>query len=300
MAVPSQETFMLRNSAGRKISLSGPAVYVIEHDGLGEPETREAIEQGPYQDGQTLTGEQLERRVITLKLLISADEELLEAHTDEFHKMFNQLGRSYWLDVTRKDGEVRRLDVRRKAGLSLPRKAGDPYGQLIDVIQLVADDPIAYNTDIQLVVFALGGGGTGTPVPTLIPMSVGASAIDMTLPITYAGTWRAFPIIRFYGPLTDPILTNVTTGEKLSFSGVTIADGDWYEVDCRYGYKTVVDDGGNNKLADLATDSDLATFHIAPEDEAVGGINEFHLTATSVNMNSKVNVQYQNRYLGVL
>ena len=80
---------------------------------------------------------------------------------------------------------------------------------------------------------------------------------------------------------------------------VTIAPGDSYVIDCRYGHKTVTDAAGANKLADLTTDSDLATFHLAAGRESPGGINVISITADSISNATRVHMLYHPRYVGI-
>jgi hypothetical protein len=49
---------------------------------------------------------------------------------------------------------------------------------------------------------------------------------------------------------------------KLDFAGTTIAAGDWYEIDLRYGVKTIKDSNGVNKISALSANSNLATFRL--------------------------------------
>lgn len=111
--------------------------------------------------------------------------------------------------------------------------------------------------------------------------------------ISNAGNYPAYPIITITGPIADAVLTNVTTSETLDFDGITIASGETRVIDCRYGYKTVKDATGTNKIADLTAASDLAMFHLEP------GNNAFTLTGTSTDANTKVTITFNTRYLGI-
>lgn len=117
--------------------------------------------------------------------------------------------------------------------------------------------------------------------------------------IAYTGSFSEYPEITIVGPITDPVLTNVSTGEVLDFTGITISAGDSYTIDCRFGYKTVKNAAGTNKIADLTSDSDLATFHLGADPEVSGGSNAFTLTGTSTDANTQVTVAYYNRYVGI-
>ena len=126
----------------------------------------------------------------------------------------------------------------------------------------------------------------------------GTLSIASSVTIVYNGSFLTYPIITMTGPVTDPILTNVSTGEDLDFTGITIAGGDTYTIDCRFGYKTVKNAAGTNKIADLTAASDLATFHLGADPEVSGGANAFTLTGTSTDANTTVTVTYNERFVG--
>ena len=85
----------------------------------------------------------------------------------------------------------------------------------------------------------------------------------------------------------------------MDFTDTTIATGHYYDIDCRYGYKTVLLDGTTNKIADLTAASDLATFHLAADPEVVGGANNINVTGSAIDANTKVTVTYTRRYIGI-
>jgi hypothetical protein len=150
------------------------------------------------------------------------------------------------------------------------------------------------------VTFALGGGGGTMEVPTEVPTEIGASDINMTQAVLYTGTWYSFPQIRIEGPITDCVITNETTGEKLDFTGTTIADGDYYLIDTRYGRKSVIDSNGANKISKLTSDSDLATFHLEPPGAvAPDGSNSVRVEGSSIDAGTIVYMTYYRRYLGI-
>lgn len=111
--------------------------------------------------------------------------------------------------------------------------------------------------------------------------------------IVNAGFADDYPVIEFTGPIADPKLTNISTGEKLDFTGATIDAGEIYTVDTRYGRKTVTDNLGANQIALLTSDSDLATFHLMP------GTNLLTLSGSDTTAASGVNIAGYDRYLSL-
>lgn len=111
--------------------------------------------------------------------------------------------------------------------------------------------------------------------------------------VNNAGTWDEYPVITLTGPLNDPIVRNATTGDVLDFTGSTVSASQFYIIDCRYGYKTVIDSGAVNRIDKLTDDSDLATFHIAP------GANVIGVSASGTAVSSAVNITHYERYMGL-
>lgn len=63
----------------------------------------------------------------------------------------------------------------------------------------------------------------------MYPGGIGAGMIR----VTNAGNTDAYPVVRIHGPVTDPRLANETLDQRLEFSGLTIAAGDYVELDFR-------------------------------------------------------------------
>lgn len=293
-------TFTLRNVAGDSYAFAGPT-YVMEHDGLGLVKPRRAVRSGPQQHGQSLSNALLEPRIISLKLHFACTSETqLGIERDMISEMFSQVNTPIYLDVGLPDGTTRRLDVCYYDGLTAARTAGDPNYSAVDVLQMIADDPIAYDSTPYALQFDISGGGTAFLIPTPVPILIGAAAIDDNFIVHYEGTWATFPIIRVTGPIDDLVIYNDSTSEKLDFTGTDIAGGEYLEIDLRYGYKTVTDNLAADRTDALTIDSDLATFHLAPHPEVDSGLNDMRVTGDNITGATKVTITYYVRYWGVL
>jgi hypothetical protein len=117
--------------------------------------------------------------------------------------------------------------------------------------------------------------------------------------ITYLGTWLTYPKIIITGPLNDAVITNQETGEKIELD-YNIPAGRVVTIDLAYGVKTIQDDLGVNLIGVLSSDSDLATFHIAPDPEVAGGLNHISIVGTGESLGvTQVEIQFLNRYFGI-
>lgn len=265
-------------------------------DGTGMAPLHRLEERGPMQHGVTDRGYRLDPRHVRLYLEIEGvSRGDLYRKRETLIRLFkpsSDLKLRWTLD------DVRQLDVRYVGEMSMDAAGQRVFSQRLTAL-FKADDPTFYDPDVQAVTFNLGGGGGAFYVPMSVPHEVGASEIDQTQAIDYTGSWRSYPQVRIVGPITDPVITNRSTGEKLDFSGVTIVGGDYYDIDLRYGHKSVVDSSGVNKIADLTADSDLATWHLAePQDAGESRDNSIRVQGTNVTETTKVEISYYRRFLG--
>jgi len=90
-------------------------------------------------------------------------------------------------------------------------------------LTLACPDPLLYsqNTISGVVSLPIGGGAA---IPTAIPISLGASSGGQ-LVLVNTGAATVFPTITLTGPLTNPYITNLRTGQFLKFN-YTLNTGD--------------------------------------------------------------------------
>jgi hypothetical protein len=287
--------------AGVEHSLNddGDLAQFFGEDGLGSAPLHRLSERGPLQHGETDLGYRLDPRQVSYVFhLKGSDPADLWDKRRQMTKIFHPAA-AITMKHELPNGTVRCLDCHYAGGMGM--SANDRLHRYQRVaVTLRAPDPTLYDPVGQAVTFALSAGGSGFEIPTSIPHGIGASTIDQSNTIEYLGSASSFPhLVRIVGPITDAQIENLTTGEVLDFTGITIVDGDYYDIDLRYGRKTVKNAAGVNKIADLASDSDLATWHIAPADEAPGGINDIRVTGSGANTATRIEIAYYIRDLGV-
>jgi hypothetical protein len=274
----------------------------LNNDGFGMSPLHRITERGPMQHGDTDRDYRLDpRQVQLITLIMGTSEADYYDKREELLRYLSPLAVTK-LRVTQGDGTIRQLDTYCVSG---------PYYSTRDAFRsqyhragftLKANDPTWYDPAGAGVTFDLGGGdGSGLHIPFEIPFEVGTATLDVDKTIDYPGTWHSFPhLIRITGPITNPVITNVTTDEVIDFTGITIAAGDYYDLDLRYGYKTAVDDTGASVLDELTADSDLATWHIeAASNASTSKINVINVSGTVVTSATSVAISYFVRYLGI-
>lgn len=286
--------------AGTTYSLDdGTYFYLDGVRGTGLMPTRRLEERGPIQDGITDRGFRLDPRVIILSLYIKGND---YADTYDKREILYQAFRAHNTPGKLRfsyGNRTREIEAHYIGdSLGLTDNAAD-YLVKFASVALRCPDPTWYDPNGKSSLFTLGIGLDTLTVPMVVPITVGASSLDVNQNITYSGNARTYPRIRITGPVTDCVITHEQTGWKLDFTGTTIGTGEYYDIDLRYGYKTVVDDSGNNRISTLTSDSDLAEFCLLPAPEVGGGINTISVVGDAVNPSTAIAVTYFERYLGI-
>lgn len=295
-------------AAGSILAFDDAPFRWIGDTGLGMAQVRNIVERGPQQHGQTRIGVRLEPRTIQAVIAI-VGAGTLSKYWDDRDLLMTYLAPGVEpgkLKFTLDNGNVRQIDVHFAGGLELA-SADRAYLFHRIPVRFLAPDPRFYDPTAVSVAFNAGAIGTGLDVPTPVPTPIGSLYLNQALQIAYAGTWQEEPVIQIYGPVTSPKIENITTlvadgssrSEKLDFPGITIPDGVYYEIDCRYGEKTIVDSNGVDRLSELSDDSDIATFHLATAREANNGTNAIYVSGTNYSTNTRLTMTYYTRYIGI-
>lgn len=148
-------------------------------------------------------------------------------------------------------------------------------------------DPTIYSAEIQTATTgAASVTTTGASVHSFTyPVVYGASLLSVQQDANNAGDLPVYPIgMTVYGPVTNPVITNVTTGEYLSFSGVTLSSGA-NVLSIAYDKDSInINLDGVNVLSKITNDSTY--FKLRP------GANQIQLSGASVGNGAYLNVSY--------
>ena len=272
----------------------------LGHDGVGMMPSHRLTQRGPEQHGVTDLGFRGDPRTVQLALLLEGTSKSdYWTRRAALLNLFKPTDDPLGLRFTLENGDARQLDCQYVGDMALGSRGKTGYARTVGVT-LRAANPAFYDPTGKTVVFALGGGSAAFEIPMAIPLNIGVSTLDQTVTIGYDGSWLALPYrVRIVGPITDACVANLATDEKLDFDGVTIGAGHYYDVDCRYGHKTVVDDADANKIADLTEDSDLATWHLAVDPDVTDGLNDVQVTGSTVTVATEVYVQWFDKFVGI-
>jgi len=274
---------------------------------LGMAPIRYVTQRGPYQHGVTMLDYFLEPRIIQVR-----HRRLAKSRTGQWdiradlldsvrpnRQTINTLEPGTLRKIM-SDGTVRDIKVIVQEGPTFGASLNNGWDEwaIDDVIRFIAHDPTFFDptrveTSFNFSTFE------ELVFPIDFPIAFFATSFDETDTIYYGGTWLSYPEIVMTGPMNNPIITNTTTGEKIELD-YNIALGEIVTITTEYGNKTITNEDGDNLIGTLTTDSDLATFHIAPDPVATNGENV--LRAQGAGADSAITsmvVKYYNRYIGI-
>ena len=281
--------------------------WVISQTGWGTPPIEYITQRGPFQHGVTVKDFFLQPRVIQLLIRQAFCDR--DEWWDGRAALLNEIrpnrqtistavvpGR---LQRCLPDGTLRAVEVFISDGPRFEQRVVNTWDEWAfqEVLRFVAHNPVIFDPTRNDVNFTIVLDGE-LVFPITFPIEFGPGEVDDTLDINYVGTWESLPIIVITGPIEQPRIDNLTTGEKLEFS-IDVDPGQVVTVDLSYGSKTVLDQDGNNLIGGLTADSDLATFHIAPEPEAPLGVNQMRLQGMHATGVTDIEIRYFDRYFGI-
>jgi len=274
---------------------------------LGMAPIRYVTQRGPYQHGSTMLDYFLDPRIVQVRHRRIAKNR--NGQWDNRADLINHLRPNRQAIGTLEHGQLRKimpdgttrdLDVIVQQGPSFNSLLGSKWDEWAstEIIRFIAHDPTFYDPAEVSLSFTFSTFDE-LKFPVEFPISFFASTFDETDTINYGGTWLTYPEIIFTGPCNNPIITNTTTDEKIELDYV-IASGEVVTISTAYGAKTITNDDGDNLIGTLTTDSDLATFHIAPDPEAPGGANVFRAQGAGADADvTSMVVKYYTRYIGI-
>jgi len=165
-----------------------------------------------------------------------------------------------------------------------PQVAGQIFHSAISFV-METESPFfkdinTYSTTINL---TKGGGGA---IPMAIPFAMNAGSTGYT-PINNGGNVFVFPKVYFYGQMTNPVLTNITTGKSISLAVTLATVANYYVIDTYE--RTVLDESGVNKRDKMT--GDFLTL--------LTGNNDFQLLTDNPAETGYVQIVYENYYIGL-
>ncbi len=214
------------------ISENGGNGYVLRTIDLGDADTRQVVEDAPDADGTIDDTAYVGARPVTIAVTLTTVDT-----ADTMHTLLTRIRRYTnprlrpTLFVQEADGPelavtVRRGQVDAPVGLAHYRNV---------TLQWVAPSGVLESAAETVVPISAGGEGAevGRLYPLIHPRIYPASDPLGSIVVTNAGNADAYPLIRIYGPCTDPTLINDRADRSLVFDGLEIDPGEFVEIDTR-------------------------------------------------------------------
>lgn len=274
--------------------------------GLGMAPIEYLTQRSPFQHGETLLNYFLQPRVIQLIHRRNAPgrDALWNIRSDIINHLRpnRQTANSLNTGVLRKiypSGEMRDISVLIQAGPSFDPNQGQwDEWSFQDTIRFIAFDPTFFDPTSISNTWSVSRIAELT-FPITFPIRFGTGDMRETKTILYTGTWLAYPTFVITGPITGPLIANLTTGETIQVNYIVSA-GETVTISLEYGNKSVVNNLGTNLIGSISVDSDMATFHMAPDPEAPGGENQIRISGSGVQYGTtQVAMTYNTRYIGI-
>lgn len=185
--------------------------------------------------------------------------------------------------ITLWNGSVRKINVKVIKTPDAPKRAAEvtfaEFG-----LAVIAEDPFFQDEDEQIFTTGLGISGGGD-IPTPVPMSLDPSTGDV-ITIQNVGDVDVYPIFEIFGDVSNPTVTNLTTGESFQIN-TNITSGNKVTVQRNQQGTTV-------KYNDV---QNYFQFFLGDIFKLVQGTNNIKFTASTFSSSALLRVTYVNKYL---
>jgi hypothetical protein len=286
------QRIIFTNSRGQSVELKSSAPFLLQTiDGLGDVDADIQTQKAPFQDGSTYIDSVLQERAISLEIaILAADKPTLLQQRQYLASIFNpKLGPG---KLRYENGEIIREIEAVADGVPVFPSGQDNRGPIFQkaMVNLLCPEPFWLDevSTSEKMSYILGG--------LSFPLRLGTSFAqrgfkkilnnqgDVATPVT----------IEFYGPATNPVVWNRTTGEFIRVSR-TLAETDKLVITTDFGKKSVTIENADGSKTNVFNWIDLeSTFW-----QLVPGENIIEFGSDSDSTKSRLVISYKNRYLSV-
>lgn len=206
------------------------AGYVVRSLDFGDAATRSVVDDAPDADGTIDTTRFTGARVVQLTVALVPVAATKEAMRRRL-RAFTAAGLAVYMYVTLDDLDEQRIQLRRSKFGNVIQHPG-----LADcVVQWVGPLGILESSELHSA-FVYASDPTppgGRTYPLTFPRVYPAAGPTGVVIVNNAGDATAYPLLRLYGPATEPIIENLTQDKLLEFDSLTINAGEFLEIDTR-------------------------------------------------------------------
>lgn len=205
--------------------------YIVKLFDLGDADTRAVVDDAPDADGTDDTTMFIGARVVALKVRLIPRNGFELAERARALRAFTNPRLRPTMTITR-DGEVDQIVTLRRSDFNSPIER--PTHSDVTV-QWVAPLGILESAveHVQNVFAVAAGPAVGRAYSLTFSRTYPASPVLGSGSFVNAGDADAYPLIRIYGPVTEPVLDNNTQGKSLTFASLTLSSTEYLEIDTR-------------------------------------------------------------------
>lgn len=229
------------------LDLSGPSGITCSRIDLGDPVAREVVNDAPDANGTIDTTQYFGARAVTASFLLDPEGTGLTmfALTSRL-KAFTRPDLRPRLYVQFHPDDPELVLTLRRGPFADPWTPQDHDDDLRTVVvQWVCPSGLIESAELHSVTGAPGDNQPqgGATFPWTFDLTFGSSTPSTNgVVATNEGNVPAWPTVVMYGPMTDPVVLNETTGKSLTFDGLSVAAADWVRLD--FAAKTIENSAG--------------------------------------------------------
>lgn len=282
----AKATYTLETPLGDLTFGSGDKPYALFTTISSDMSIRRNIDNLPQDDGAIVGDGYAESRIITgTGVLMGSNDETTQEMAQRIRGYVNRMMRSDGLLKWMPSGfPPLQVAVRRFEKPSV--EAGRGFKKDLQ-LSFIAGDPRVYTQELHEETIEPTA-STGFTSPMTGPIVQEGTGEDVT--ITNDGDTDSPPVLRVYGPCSNPVIQNITTGQSIVFAGLAIGDGDYLEIDTIERTVFLNGDEEADRYAYYdAANSDM--WRVEPGD------NQIRFSATGTGPNTECVVQWRDAWL---
>jgi hypothetical protein len=272
------------------INLSEPPYTTYEYDGFGISEFQHTTVAPPQLHGEYWQDTRMEAKILTVEFGFTG-EGIPERQFSrrEVVRLFNPLLGPGTLRIDQVNGISREIRCILAESLPLPSAEFAGVGHYRTLVRFKSDGIPAFIDPVEneFVLDFVGAPGNFT-FPWSFPRVFAQSGFATAPIVTNEGDIETPVRIELTGPLTNPILTNLTTDQSIAFTGLTLLAGQVFVVDTDPARYVVTIDGTDS----WQYLSEMNMWSLIPGDNHL----QFDIGGTTVATVGTVN--WFTRYLG--
>jgi hypothetical protein len=201
--------------------------YRVARLDIGLPTARAVTVARPDQDGEDDTTAHHGAAAVTMDVRLRGKDQSLIVLRDALRAFCHPAKRPYL--VVEEAGEQRRIRLRAD---QLVGPITNPVHQQVQLSWRAPDGVMESLAEQIGTSDAVTAGSGGRSYPRTYPLTYAESSPVGAVTVGNDGNVAVRPLLRLYGPASDPRVENQTTGERLIFEGLTLLAGEWLEIDC--------------------------------------------------------------------